>query len=106
MNECREWQGARARNGYGRRYVKGSGRANWKQHYVHRWVWEQVYGPIPKGMLVLHTCDNPPCYRLAHLFLGTPAQNSADMKAKGRQKGGPNAPIHPWPTGHRKPGGR
>ena len=38
---------------------------------LHRWVWEQVNGPIPPGMVVMHRCDNPPCFRLDHLMLGT-----------------------------------
>lgn len=33
---------------------------------------------------VLHHCDNPPCVRFEHLFLGTQADNVADMNAKGR----------------------
>jgi HNH endonuclease len=47
-------------------------------------VWEQVNGPIPEGMVVMHLCDNPPCYRYDHLRLGTNADNMADMVAKGR----------------------
>jgi hypothetical protein len=41
-------------------------------------------GPIPKGMDVLHRCDNPPCINPEHLFLGTQADNNADRDAKGR----------------------
>ena len=51
---------------------------------VHRWVWEQIHGPIPVGMRVLHRCDQPLCFRLDHLFIGTDADNTADMMTKGR----------------------
>lgn len=49
---------------------------------------EQVTGPLPAGVNVLHHCDNPPCFRFDHLFLGTQADNVADMVAKGRARGG------------------
>lgn len=56
---------------------------------MHRAVWEAIWGPIPSGMQVLHRCDNKPCMRPDHLFLGTPADNMADKVAKGRQSKGP-----------------
>jgi hypothetical protein len=40
--------------------------------------------PIPKGMHVLHKCDNPSCVRVSHLFLGTIDDNNKDRARKGR----------------------
>ncbi len=55
---------------------------------VHRFVWELINGPIPRGLGVLHTCDTPACYEPTHLFLGTQADNMADKCHKGRQRHG------------------
>lgn len=65
---------------------KGYGKHR-NQQTLHRWVWEQVNGPIPEGKLVRHRCDNPPCFRYDHLLLGTVADNSADMMERGRGRG-------------------
>ena len=55
---------------------------------AHRFAWYEANGPIPDGLLVLHKCDNPPCINVEHLFLGTHADNVADMVAKGRSTKG------------------
>ena|SRR5882762_6583647 len=51
---------------------------------ANRAMWMVYNGPIPKDMNVLHTCDNPPCIKPLHLFLGTQYDNMQDMIAKGR----------------------
>lgn len=79
QNKCWEWQGAKHPYGYG-----AIGR-NAKVMLVHRLSWELYNGPIPNGLFVLHTCDNPPCWNPAHLFLGTHQDNSDDKVRKGRQ---------------------
>jgi hypothetical protein len=80
MSDCIEWTGPRHYSGYGQGRIPGDRRPR----RAHRLVWEQVNGPIPDGLYVLHRCDNPPCVNVDHLFLGTQLDNMRDAKAKGR----------------------
>lgn len=83
---CWLWTGGRqtpsptSPSGYGKVQVNG------RRVFAHRRAYELACGPIPVGLQVLHRCDTPLCIRPAHLFLGTQADNMADMAAKGRAR--------------------
>lgn len=80
---CWIWMGATDKDGYG-----CIGRSAFGKQYghlkAHRVAYEFYIGEITDELHVLHTCDIPSCINPAHLYLGTPKQNSADKVLRGR----------------------
>lgn len=76
--ECVIWPRAKDNKGRGRIWVGG------RLKLAHRAVWEEANGPIEAGKMLCHTCDNPSCVNLAHLYVGTHADNMRDMKQRRR----------------------
>lgn len=79
---CWLWTGARKESGHG---VIGLGKREQGLVRAHRLSWTIHNGNIPKGMLVCHKCDNPPCVNPDHLFLGSQLDNVRDCIQKGRK---------------------
>lgn len=77
--DCWEWQAGKSR-GYGTCFEHGMPVS------AHRVSYAMHNGPIPPGMVVMHSCDNPGCVNPAHLSVGTQADNMADKTKKGRAR--------------------
>jgi len=82
-DECWVWQGQKLANKYGRISLgskslgsDGAHRVSWMIHNKQ---------DIPKGLVVMHSCDNPSCVNPKHLSIGTPKENHDDMVSKGRK---------------------
>ena len=83
-DQCWEWKAATDRWGYGKF------RIDEKKKYAHRVSYEFHHGPIPEGMLVLHSCDNPACVNPAHLHFGTHQDNMIERGERNRSASGKN----------------
>ena len=83
---CWNYTGQLDGGGYGVLNLR-KGKSKWGIK-VHRLMWEHYNGPIPKGMFILHQCDNRRCCNPAHLRPGTHQENMDEAKARGRLKVG------------------
>lgn len=78
-SDCMIWQGSKNRTGYGYYSLRG------KTVYAHRYSWQiSNKAEIPKGKVIMHSCDNPSCVNPAHLSLGTYTDNAQDRQMKNR----------------------
>ena len=79
-NGCWIWLGTRMPTGYGTIHAQG------RRLRAHRASYEAFVGPIPDGLLVLHSCDVRACVAPHHLRVGTHSDNEADKLARGRHR--------------------
>lgn len=80
-NACWNWI-AKSRHMFGYGVIKGGKGLGTINSHVAAWALEN--GPVPTGACVLHTCDNPGCCNPAHLYIGSHADNMADVKRRKR----------------------
>lgn len=79
---CWLWIGHKTKLGYG--IFADHEPSRWRIHFAHRISYRLTVGEIPNGLFICHHCDVPACVRPDHLFLGTQADNMADMRRKGK----------------------
>ncbi len=84
-DDCWVWRNANVK-GYG---VFWDGQ---RRIRAHVFSYQLKHGPVPAGMVICHTCDNPPCCNPDHLYAGTHAQNNADRVSRGRSAPGQAKP--------------
>lgn len=83
---CREWVSARNNCGYGMISFTPVFRGSCSVIPAHRAYYMAYHNVIlTRSQYVCHTCDNPGCIEITHLFVGTPSDNAQDCTRKGRR---------------------
>ena len=59
-----------------------------KTQQMSRFIYSEMFGEIPEGLVVRHKCDNPLCINPEHLELGTHQDNANDRVKRDRQAKG------------------
>ena len=95
---CWLWTGKPNADGYGSIRTGPTGAPS---VHASKASWIVNVGPVPEGQWVLHKCDNPPCVRPSHLFLGSRQDNVDDMVRKGRSATGDRSPVKLHPESYR-----
>lgn len=85
-SDCWEWTGPLVSPRYRYGYTTHNFGEGKKKIMCHRLAYILWKGGIPKNLCVLHQCDNTKCFNPDHLHLGTPQDNTDEMKDRGRER--------------------
>ena len=68
---CWPWTGGTGGYGHGIFYTEAGGGLI----HAHKWLWEQMNGPVPPGLELDHLCRTPGCVNPAHMEAVTHREN-------------------------------
>lgn len=99
VGDCWEWRLYRfSEKGYGQVRLPD------RLMLAHRWVWENLVGPIPPGLDLDHLCRNRPCVNPDHL---EPVTHQVNLQRGSHDfTQGPCIRGHDHAYRHRAPGGQ